>query len=75
MIFDDYEVKESEAESVGFKRVENGFSYWIKGRLEQGVIDYGIQLEDEAFLSDCGYLDGKFIRLKVDRIDVGFVED
>lgn len=74
MIFDDYEVEESEAESAGLERIGNGFSYWIKGRLERGVIDCGIQFEDEVLLSDYGYLDGKFIWLKVDRIDVEFLE-
>ncbi|QEI11192.1 hypothetical protein [Cellvibrio japonicus] len=75
MIFDDYEIKESEGEPVGMERIGSSFSYWIQGRLERGVIDCGIQFEDEVLFSDYGYLDGKFIRLKVDRIDVEFLED
>lgn len=75
MIFDDYEVYESEGEEVGLERIGKGFSYWIKGRIEKGVIDCGIQFEDEILLSDYGYLDDKCIRLKVDRIDVEFLEE
>lgn len=73
IIFDDYEVKESETEIIGLERIEEGFSYWIKGRLEKGVIDCGIRFENEILLSDFGYLDGQFIQLKVDRIDVEFL--
>ncbi len=74
IVFDDYEVKESEVEFAGLEQIGESFSYWIKGRLEKGVIDCGIQFEDEILLSDYGYLDGKFIQLKVDRIDVEFLD-
>lgn len=76
-IFNSYKVEELENESVGFERIGDTFAYWIKGRLDidRGVIDCGIRFEDEFLLPDYGYLDGKFIRLKVDRIDVEFLEE
>ena len=75
MIFNDYEVEEVESKCCGVERIENGFSYWIKGRLCKGEIDCGIKFSDEILLSDYGYLDGKFVRVKVDRIDVEFLEE
>ncbi len=74
-IFDDYIVEELADESKGLERIDSGFSYWLKGKLHNGEIDCGVQFEpDEILLSDYGYLEGKFIRLKVDRIDVEFLD-
>ena len=75
MIFNDYEVEEIKSKCYGVEKVENGFSYWVKGRLCKGEIDCGIKFSDEILLSDYGYLDGKFVRVKVDRIDVEFLEE
>lgn len=75
MIFGDYEVKKLETESMGLERIGNSFSYWINGLFEQGIIDCGIQFEDDILLSDYGDLNGKFIQLKVDRIDVEFLDE
>lgn len=75
MIFDEYEVEETTDEVVGLEKISQGFSYWIMGKLDGAFIDAGIKFEDEILLSDYGYLNGKFIRLKVDRIDVEFLEE
>lgn len=73
VVFDDYWVEELSEEKVVLERIGNTFSYWITGKLEGGVIDSVIQFEEEILLSDYGYLNGKFIRMKVDRIDVEFL--
>jgi len=73
-IFDDYEVEKSESNIMGLERIGGSFSYWANGLLSEGVIDCGIQFEDEILQSDYGYLDGQFIRMKVDRLDVEFLE-
>ena len=75
MIFDDYIVEESQEEESSLERIGNGFSYWIIGKLEGGIVSSPIAFEDEILLSDFGYLDGKYIRLKADRIDVEFLTE
>jgi hypothetical protein len=75
MIFDEYCVEESQDEVPSLERIDNGFSYWITGRLKDGVIDSLISFEDEILLSDYGYLNNKQIRVKTDRIDVDFLND
>ena len=72
MIFDDYEIEEQDNELLGLECID-GFSYWVKGQLNKGVIECGICFQDEILLSEYGHLDGKFIRIKVDRIDVEFL--
>ncbi len=72
-ILDDYQVIESDTEEYGFERIGNGFSHWVKGRLNRDTLDCGIRFHDSILLSDYGYLDGAFIRLKVDRIDAEFL--
>lgn len=75
MIFDDYHVNESKEEMPSLERVGSSFSYWIIGKLEGGIVNSSIPFEDEILLSDYGYLDGKYIRLKIDRIDVEFLTE
>lgn len=74
MIFDEYQVSELGVGVVGLERIGNNFSYWITGRLDKGEVDCGIRFEDEILLSNYGYMDGKLIKLKVDRIDVEFLQ-
>lgn len=73
-VFDAYFVEESSAKKASLERIKDTFSYWITGKLEGAVLNSLIQFEDEILLSDYGYLDGKFIRIKADRIDVEFLE-
>ncbi|WP_353573395.1 hypothetical protein [Candidatus Albibeggiatoa sp. nov. BB20] len=80
MIFDDYEVLKLEGTSdIGFERVGESFdyfAYWLKGQLKDGMVDCGIQFEtDEVLLAEYGDLEGKFVKLRVDRIDVEFLEE
>ncbi|WP_330961310.1 hypothetical protein [Photobacterium sp. 53610] len=75
MIFDDYLVEESHEIRSSLERIDNSFSYWITGKLEGGTICSLISFEDEVLLSDFFYLDGEFIRLKANRIDVEFLTE
>lgn len=75
MIFNDYCVNKADFMSKKISRIERGFSYLLTGKLDGSVIDCGIQFNDEILLSDFGYLDGQFIQLKVDRIDVEFLSE
>lgn len=73
-VFDDYCVEELGKEKTGVERIGNGFSYWIMGKLEDDVIHSLVSFQDEVLLSDYGYLNGRYIRIKVCRIDVEFLE-
>lgn len=73
-VFNDYCIEELNEEKVALQRIGNGFSYWIAGRLDGSVIHSVIQFKDEILMSDYSHLDGKFIRMKVDRIDVDFLK-
>jgi hypothetical protein len=74
MIFDDYEVKEISASSTpAIQRIGNSFSYVVSGRLLNGSLDGdAISFDDEILESEFGYLDGKMIAWKIDRLDVEF---
>jgi len=75
VVLDDYEVAESSADTdQAFSRIGNGFSYLVHGRLSGICLDVGgLVFEDEVLQREFGYLDGKFVSLKVDRIDVEFL--
>lgn len=45
----------------------------IGGHLGKGVISEGGVFEDEILERDYGHLDGKFVALRIDRLDVAFV--
>lgn len=51
----------------------NGFRYTLIGRLTGNILDCGIQIEDDVFTEQYGYLNGKMIKVSVDRIDVEFL--
>jgi hypothetical protein len=73
-IFSDYDLHESGDEKSSLCQIGNSFSYVITGFLSDGILDAGIKFFDEVFLSNFGYLDGKMASIRVDRIDVEFLE-
>lgn len=70
---DDFELTESDELCSSLRRIEGGFSYVVTGVLCGDVIDAGVKFQDEMFLSDFGYLSGKMVSVRVDRIDVEFL--
>lgn len=72
-ILNDYIVAEVGSGESSIKRIGQGFSHMVAGKLTGDVLDAGIAFQDEVFLSDYGYLDGKVISVKVDRIDAEFL--
>lgn len=76
VIFGDYCVREMCIdEEVGFFQINNNFSYYFNGRLSKGCLSVrGVSFEDEFLMSNFGYLDGKMISWRVDRIDLDFFE-
>lgn len=76
-VFDGYSVCEVSGESLpSLVRVSSGFAYEVVGKLTGNKLDAGcIVLEDDVLLSEYGYLDGKMVAWKVDRIDAEFISD
>lgn len=77
LIFDDYFICEVPNEKLpSLVKVKTDYSYAVVGELIGNRLDAGcIVLEDDTLLSDYGYLDGKMVLWKVDRIDVEFISD
>ena len=71
---DDVDIKENNQEEKCLVRDGETFAYTVKGFLNQmGQLDVGFLIEDEIF-DDYEYLYEKYITLKVDRIDLEFVD-
>ena len=51
----------------------NGFRYNLIGKLTGNILDCGIKIEDDVFTEQYGYLNGKKIKVSVDRLDVEFL--
>jgi hypothetical protein len=68
-----YEVTEAKVSVPSMKRIDQTFSHVVTGKLDGMTLDAGLVFQDEIFLSDFGYLDGKMISVKIDRIDAEFV--
>ncbi|MGF6647347.1 hypothetical protein [Paraburkholderia sp. GAS82] len=74
MVFGEYDVREiPDASAPLVQRIENSFSYVVQGRLDVGRVKAGsITFEDEVLQSEFGYLDGKMVAWKIERLDVDF---
>lgn len=75
LMLDDYDVMES-PDDAGPDFVESGkgFAYLVQGKLNGRYLEAGgLVFEDEVFQRDFGYLDGKRVTVKADRIDVEFL--
>ncbi|MBZ2207179.1 hypothetical protein [Massilia soli] len=70
----DYLVSEAEDDKVpSIVRIGDGYAHIITGTLVNGKIVVGdIELEDDYFLSDFGYLEGRMVSWEVDRLDAIF---
>lgn len=76
-VFNEYLVSElGEEASSSIVQIGDSFSHVITGRLIGNRLDAGgIVFEEDVLLSDFGYLEGKMIAWKVDRIDAEFLSD
>ena len=74
MVFGDYDIEAVEETTPGLTRRGRGFAYELRGWLRGDALDAGIVFRDDVFLSQCGYLDGRFVSMKVDRIDAEFLQ-
>lgn len=66
-------MSESTSLTREIERINDGFEYLIRGKLQEGGrVDAGIIFEDEL-LEEYKYLLGKYVEMKVDRISVEFL--
>lgn len=74
MVFGEYDVREVADNSEPLvQRVGNSFAYVVSGRLAGGGVEAGpVTFEDEMLESEFGYLNGKMVAWKIERLDVDF---
>jgi hypothetical protein len=73
MVIEDFKIEEIEETTPSILRIGNGFAYELRGRLLGDTLDVGIVFREDAFLSCFGHLEGRFVSVRVDRIDVEFL--
>ncbi|MFT7723420.1 MAG: hypothetical protein QM788_11390 [Roseateles sp.] len=75
VMLDDYEVMESPDDAApAFVETGKGFAYLVQGKLNGRYFEAGgLVFEDEVLQTEFGYLDGKMVTVKADRIDVEFL--
>ncbi len=75
-LFDDLEIKEIAESKKEVHRIGNSYSYYIRGILDvdalkiHSILDIDLEKED---IYDYAYLDGKYIEIKVKRLDINFI--
>lgn len=76
VVLDDYEMNESPSGAgSAFVRVAKSFAYLVRGRLNGMSLEAdGLVFEDSVLQTDFGYLNGKMVTMRVDRIGVEFLE-
>ncbi|WP_205205192.1 hypothetical protein [Azonexus hydrophilus] len=74
LVLNDYTVEEiSEGSEPSLSRTGNTFAYVVTGRVNGRYLKSGeLTFKDDVLLSDFGYLDGKMVAMKVDRINADF---
>lgn len=76
VVLDDYEVKElPDTSSPAILNTGKGFVTELVGKLEGSRLRLGeLEFEDDILLSDYGYLDGKSVSVRADRISAEFLD-
>jgi len=75
MIFNEYVVHEVSYVEPKIVREGVGYSYSVTGELKDGCLYCGgLVFCDEILLADFGFLEGKSVSWKIDRLDISFVE-
>lgn len=73
-ILDDPEITEESGNKYGAEQINNSFQYILFGKVKDNKIDIGnnIKIEDDIF-EEASYLNGLFIKIKVDRLAIEFI--
>jgi hypothetical protein len=74
MVFDEYLVEEVFHEAPSITKEGQSYSYKVVGLLKGDCLCCGeLTLCDEVLMTDFGFLEGKLISWKIDRLDIFFV--
>ena len=74
-LYDDLEMQEIVENKKELYRIGNSYSYYIRGILDvdalkiHSILDIDLEKED---IYDYAYLDGKYIEIKVQRLNINF---
>lgn len=75
VVLNDYSIEESNDELPSIFRTGTDYSYLLTGMLDDGNINCGsITFFDDVLSEDFGFLRGKMVSWKVDRLDICFLE-
>lgn len=74
-LYDDLEMKEIAENKKELYRIENSYSYYVRGILDvdalkvHSILDIDLDKED---VYDYSFLDGKYVEIRVQRLDINF---
>lgn len=71
--FDNEILEEAKGNNVRIERDGNGFNYTLYGYYSHGSLFLNGLYFDDEFLLDYGYLDNKFVQIKVSRINLNIL--
>ncbi|TBZ46783.1 hypothetical protein E0H64_21610 [Rhizobium leguminosarum bv. viciae] len=75
VVLNEYFIEESNDELPSIFRTGTDYSYLLTGMLDEGNINCGaIAFFDDVLSEDFGFLRGKMVSWKVDRLDICFLE-
>jgi hypothetical protein len=76
MVFDEYEMNQTtESTKPSIIRIGESFSYISKGVLKGNSLKIkNVEFEDEVFMKEFPYLDGKMVSWKIDRLDAEILD-
>lgn len=69
----DFDVEKVDDSTVSIKRVNDAYSYRITGLLKKGTLHSVFKIYDDFLLSNYAYLDGCYVSMTIERLDVEFV--
>ena len=71
--FNEYIVEEIEEQKAQITQTSSNLSCWFMGKHCGNYLESVVNIEEEILISDFAYLEGRYVRIKVDRINVEFL--
>ncbi|GAB6085906.1 hypothetical protein [Alkaliphilus crotonatoxidans] len=78
VVLDDIEMQKIEQLDMGFYRIDNSFAYFIRGYFDfdKRTINAGLIVElEEEMVDGLAYFDGCYVQIRVDRINIDFLNE
>lgn len=70
---EEYQIRRATRTDVYVEKIGEGFAYFFYGTLEGDIFKTFTELSDEDIHFDYPELDGEFVKVKVDRVNVSFM--